>query len=128
MAFTSGLSGAESDSDFSVRIQLNEDVQTVLLYNRPGDDYEANKGDLWDFFLSNFSFSESCISLSDIQRVSIFLSGYDDDWNVETIVTIVGDSSNNNYQLLTHDFDVNCWIIDDSANGHFVLNFPGNNF
>ena len=124
MAFTSGLSGAGSQSDFSVRIQLNGDVRTVLLYNRPGDDYRANKGDLWDLFFSSFGFSERCISTSDIERVSIVGNEHDDDWSIETIVTLVGDSSDN-YQLLTHDFDVNRWLIDDS-NGYFVLNFHGN--
>ena len=128
MAFTSDLSGAGSDSQFSVRIQLNEDVQTVFLYDRPGVDYRANEGDLWYFLFSNLGFSERCISILDIERVSIIWSGHDDDadWNIETIVTLVGDLSNN-YQLLTHDFDVNRWIIGDSANGHFVLNFTGNN-
>ena len=126
MAFTSDLSGAGSDSEFSVRIQLNEDVQTVVLYNRPGDDHEANEGDLWYFLFSKLDFSEMCISLSDIERVSIVWSTGHEDWNIETIVTLVGDFSNN-YQLLTHDFDVNRWIIGDSANGRFVLNFAGNN-
>ena len=123
IAFTSGLSGAGSQSDFSVRIQLNKDVQTVLLYNRPGDDYRENKGDLWDIPFSSFGFSERCISISDIERMSIVGNEHDDDWSIETIVTLVGDSLDN-YQLLTHDFDVNRWLIGDS-NGHFVLNFHG---
>jgi hypothetical protein len=128
MAFTSGLSDAESDSDFSVQIQLNGDVRDLLLYNRQGNDFLANKGDLWDFLFSSFGFSESCIKISEIERVSIVQSGTEsDNWNIETIVTLVGDLSNN-YQVLTHDFVVNRWIDGNSTHGHFDLYFAGKNY
>ena len=95
MAFTSGLSGAGSDSAFSVEIQLNGEVRTSQLYNRPGNDFDDNKGDLWDLLFSSFSFSESCIKISEIERIAIVDSGIEsDDWNIETIVTLVDDSSN----------------------------------
>ena len=113
MAFTSGLSDAGSDSDFSVQNQLNGDVRTSILYNRPGNDYFPNKGDLWDLSFPLFGFSESCIKISEIERISIVDSGIElHDWNVETIGTVVGDLSNN-YQVVSNNFDVNRWI-----NGH----------
>ena len=130
MAFTSGLSGAGSDSDFSVEIQLNGEVRTSRLYNRPGNDFDYNKGDLWDWLFSSFGFSENCIKISEIERISIVDSGIEsDDWNIETIVTLVDDSSNN-YQILTHDVDVYHWINGrntDSEHRHFDLNFAGKN-
>ena len=89
MAFTSGLIDARSDSDFSVQIQLNGDVRTSILYNRPGNDYFSNKGDLWDLSFLSFGFSESCIKISEMSIVDSDIEL--DDWNVETIGTVVGD-------------------------------------
>ena len=121
-------SNAGSDSDFSVQIQLNGEVRTSLLYDRLGNDFQFNKGDLWELLFSSFGFSENCIKISEIERISIVDSGIEsDDWNIETIVTLVDDSSNN-YQVLTHDFDVNRWINGhntDSEHRRFDLNFAG---
>ncbi len=123
MAFTSGLSGAESQLAHGIQIQLNGDVQEVIFYNGPAVDYQANKGDMWRLSISSFGFSESCISVSEIERVSIIGSGLDD-WNIKTIVILVRDSAND-FQLLTHDFDVNRWISGDGADGRFDLKLAG---
>ena len=119
MAFTSGVSGASSDSNHGIQIQYNGTVKTMALYDRPGDDYMSNKGDLWELSLSG------CIKFRDIQRVSIVASG-NDGWNIESIVTLVSDSSN--IQVLTRNFDVNRWIDGDGAasHGQFDLTLPGN--
>ena len=124
MAFTSGLGGAESDTSHSIQIQLNGIVRTVTLYDSPGDDFVANKGDIWTIGLSSFGFSDSCIRIPEIQRVSIIASG-NDGWNIATIVTLVSDSSY--YQVLTEDFGVNHWIDGDSYSSQrrFDLNFAG---
>ena len=48
---------------------------------------------------------ESCIKISEIERMSIVDGCIEvDDWNVETTITLVGDLSNN-YQVLSDDFD-----------------------
>ena len=127
MAFTSGLGEAESDTSHSIQIQSNGVVRTLSLYDRPGDDFVANKGDIWDIGFSSFGFSDSCIRIPEIDRVSIVENG-NDGWNIGTIVTLVSDSSN--YQVLTQDFDVNRWIDGDdayTAHRRFDLNFAGKN-
>ena len=53
MAFTSDLSGASSDSSHSIQLQYNGAVKTMDLYDRPGNDYTLNKGDLWELSLSS---------------------------------------------------------------------------
>ena len=114
-----------SDTSHSVQLESNGVMQTRSLYNRPGDDYLTNKGDLWSFnFQSSFGFN--CIRISDIDRVSI-VENANDGWNIETIVTLVSDSSNR-LQVLTRDFDVNRWIDGDGAASHrrFDLSFAGN--
>ena len=119
IAFTSGQSGASSDTSHSIQLQYNGAVKTMDLYNRPGDDYLSNKGDLWELSLSS-----GCIKLSEVQRVSIVENG-NDGWNIGSIVTLVSDSTN--IQVLTEDFDVNCWIDGDSAASHkqLDLTLPG---
>ena len=127
MAFTSGLGEAESDISHSIQIQLNGVVRTLSLYDRPGDDFQANKGDIWDIGFSSFGFSDSCIRIPEIDRVSIVENG-NDGWNIGTIMTLVSDSRN--YQVLTQDFGVNRWIDGDDAypaHRRFDLNFAGKN-
>ena len=111
MAFTSNLKWANSDSSHKIELQYNGVVKTMALYNRPGDDYLLNKGDLWELSLSGWQ----CIRLPAIQRVSI-VPGGNDGWNIGSIVTLVSDSSN--VQLLTRDFNVNRWIDGDGASSH----------
>ena len=75
------------------------------LYDRPGDDYMSNKGDLWELNLSG------CIRLSELQKVSIVENG-NDGWNIGSIVTLVSDSTSK-IQVLTRNFGVNRWIDGD---------------
>ena len=116
MAFTSDLKWASSQSSHRIEIQYNGGVKTMDLYDRPGDDYMSNKGDLWELSLP----TSGCIRLSDVQKVSIVENG-NDGWNIGSIVTLVSDSRN--IQMLTRDFDVNRWIDGDGDASHrrFVL-------
>ena len=121
MGFTSNLWAAGSDTSHGIQIQYNTGaVRTMTLYDRPGDDYKPNKGDLWELSLSG----GHCIKLRDIIRVSIFEKG-NDGWNIESIVTLVSDSSN--IDVLTRDFHVNRWIDGNGASSHkqFDLTLPG---
>ena len=118
MAFTSGVSGANSDSSHSIQLQYNGVMKTMDLYDRPGDDYLSNKGDLWELSLSG------CIKFPEIQGVSVVENG-NDGWNIGSIVTLVSDSTN--IQVLTQDFDMNCWIDGDGSTSHkqLDLTLPG---
>ena len=82
----------------------------MALYDRPGDDYLRNKGDLWELSLSG------CVRLSEIHSVSIVEDG-NDGWNIESIVTLVGDPTNK-VQVLTQNFHVNRWIDGDGPSSH----------
>lgn len=95
-------------------------MRTFPFYDRPGDDLQSNKGDLWEFSLSG-----NCITLSAIQRVSIVADGTDG-WNIGSVVTLVRDPVGR-IQVLTRDFDANFWI--DTDNGydrpfHLTLSLP----
>ena len=125
IAFTSGITNGQSDTSHSIQLESNGVVQTVsLIYNRPGDDYQSHKGDLWSMRFSSFHFSDSCIRIPEIQRVSLVESG-NDGWNIQTIVTLV--SGSNRLQVLTQDFSVNRWIDGDRGASYrrFDLSFAG---
>ena len=125
IAFTSGIINGQSDTDHSIQLESNGVVRTVLLYNRPGDDYQSHKGDLWNMQFSSFHFSDSCIRISEIQRVSLVESS-NDGWNIQTIITLVSAGSNR-LQVLTQDFNVNRWIDGDRDLSYrrFDLSFAG---
>ena len=82
----------------------------MALYDRPGDDYLSNKGDLWELSLSG------CVRLTELQRVSIVENG-NDGWNIESIVTLVSDPTNK-IQVLTQNFHVNRLIDGDGDTSH----------
>lgn len=124
MAFTSGRDHAGSDDGHSVQIQLkNSDIQHVRLYDRPGDDMQKNKGDLWKIDFSKFGFSDSCIKKSKIKSVAITESS-NDGWNIESIATFIEDTAEG-LQILTQDFNVYRWIDGDGSASHrrFDLTF-----
>lgn len=115
MAFTSGVAHAGSDNGHSVQVRLSGgQTRHVRLYDRPGDDMLAHKGDLWKISFSSFGFSDSCIQIGEIQQVAI-TERSNDGWNIESIVTLVKDSSGG-VQTLTQDLDVYRWI---DGNDHY---------
>ena len=112
MAFTSGVRHGGSDAGHSVELQIHDHTRNLQLPDLPGDDYLSNKGDLWKLDISDFHFTESCITLSDIKRVSI-IERSNGGWHIESIATFVLDTINN-AQILTQDLDVNKWIDGDN--------------
>ena len=110
MAFTSNLKWAGSDTSHRIELRYNGGVKTMDLYDRPGDDYMPNKGDLWELSLSG------CIRVPELQSVSIVENG-NDGWNIESIVTLVSDSTKK-IRVLTRNFGVNQWIDGNGATSH----------
>lgn len=114
MAFTPNEPEANSGTVHSVEVEINQEEQQILtLPNLPGDDYLEHKGDLWKLSFSDFGFSDTCITIEEISRVSIIASGIDN-WIIESIVTFVL-YSNGGSQVLTQDFDVYRLIDVNSA-------------
>lgn len=127
MAFTSGVTHAGSDDSHEVSMRLvSGETQTVILPDRPGDDYLSHKGDLWKLsFVDNFRFSDTCVQLSEI--ASIALEEHSNDgWNIDSVVTFFRDDSStgNDFHLASVDMDVFQWIDGDDLQSHrrFELN------
>ena len=124
MAFTSDETRADAadDSGHAVEIMAAGDVRSIELYNRVGDDYSRNKGDLWKYDIASFNFPSGCVTISNIERVSIIESS-NDAWRIASIVTLVG--ADGSFKVLTKDLNVNRWIDGNSEDAYrsFELTF-----
>lgn len=70
-----------------------------------------HKGDLWKLNFTEFHFTNSCITIDDIERVYI-IEANDNGWRIDSIVTLVKDSSGG-VQVLTQDVERMIWIDGD---------------
>ena len=104
MAYTSNLSNAEAVTDHKISLQANGIVSIKYLPHLPANHYLSNKGDLWKLHLADFFEFTTCITIYDVQRISI-LQGSNDAWSIESIVTFaVVDQSN--WELTSADFKI----------------------
>jgi hypothetical protein len=111
MAFTSGIDNAGSDTSHIIEVQAAVQVRSLVLYDRPGDDMQKNKGDLWKIDFSDFQFTDGCITIGEISGASIVENG-NDGWNIDSIATLVRDNRGG-VEILTQDLDVFRWIDGD---------------
>ena len=111
MAYTSDLISAKADSSHRIKLQVNGSANTRILPNLPGDDYSPNRGDIWKLHLKDFFGFTSCITVNDIDHITI-LQGTNDGWNIESIVTFAVVSEY--WELTSADFNVFRWIDGDS--------------
>ena len=121
IAYTSNLSNARAVTDHKISLQANGIVSTKFLPNLPPNHYLSNKGDLWKLHLADFFEFTTCITIYDVQHISI-LQGSNDAWSIESIVTFaVVDQSN--WELTSADFKILQWIDEnsDEANEEFTL-------
>ena len=86
IAFTSGSKNSGSDHSPYLFLDLtNHDEGYVRFYNRPGDDMQKNKGDLWKFDISSFEINNrDCVKKSEINKVTIHNGG---DWGISSVLT-----------------------------------------
>ena len=111
MAFTSGEDKADSDTSHIIEVQTIGQVRNLVLYDRPGDDMQKNKGDLWKINFSDFDFTDGCITIGKISGASIIKNG-DDGWNIDSVVTLVKDDRGG-VEVLTQDLDKFRWVDGD---------------
>ena len=112
MVYTSNLSNAGAVTDHKISLEANGIVSIKCLPNLPANDPLSNKGDLWKLHLADFFEFTTCITIYDVQHISI-LQGSNDAWSIESIVTFaVVDQSN--WELTSADFKILQWINENS--------------
>ena len=120
MAYTSDVPEAGSNFFHRIRLQVNGSTSTRFLPELPGDDFSPKRGDIWKLSLTDFFEFTGCITINDIDHISV-LQGSFDGWNIESIVTFAVVSEY--WELTSADFNVFQWIDGDSEEEHreFVL-------
>ena len=113
MGFTSGRSGAGSDNSAYLFLDLtNHEDGYVKFPDNPGDDYVANKGDLFQIRITDFKFKLNCVRKCDINKVVIH-NGGNDGWHIASVVTMLNYGSY--YSLLTVNIGLNDWVDGNGA-------------
>ena len=112
MAFTSGVASADvvDENGHSVELRTANETRSLTLYDRPGDDYFAHKGDMWKLPISDFHFTDPCITFPKLQGVALLEHSFDG-WQVESVVTFLRAGSE--YEVFTTDIEVNEGIFID---------------
>ena len=64
MPVKAGIDDAGSDTSHIIEVQTIGQVRKLVLYDRPGDDMQKNKGDLWKIDFSDFHFTDGCITMT----------------------------------------------------------------
>ena len=129
------MKNAGSDNSAYIEVELqNSWKRTVKLYDRVGNDYYPNKGDLWKIQASAFKLIlfrqhcafklwgrchhipvPRCFEKNDIKSVTL-VTGGKDGWNIDSVVTYL--RINDNYQVLSQNFNVFRWLDTDNTPSH----------
>ena len=107
MAYTSDLREAGSDASPTISLQVNGSARARLLPDLPGNDFSPNRGDIWKLHLTDFFGFTGCVTMNDIDHISI-LGDDTDGWNIDSIVTFAVVSEH--WELTSADFNVFQWI------------------
>ena len=116
MAFTSGIRHAGSSGQHIFRFQAKGFNSTKLLPDLPKQDYEEQKGDLWKLSIKDFFGFTTCITIYDIENISI-IAGSTDGWNIESIVTFAV-VNRTTWRQVSADYNVYEWIDLNSGADH----------
>ena len=85
----------------------------MRLYDLPGNEFERAKGDLWEFEVDDFEFSEPCVSTAAITHVTIKPDTSDGDGiYIKDVFTWVRSGAAS--EMLTADYDINAWLDGDT--------------
>ena len=90
-----------------MELQVGEEIKSVTLPELPGEEFVTNKGDLWRINLSDFGFTDTCITKGDVQRITL-VEGGNDGWLIDSVVTFL--RTEDSFTLLSSDIDVSRWI------------------
>ena len=115
MAFTSNLRYSGSNKQHQIRVVAKGLISTKTLPDLPKGNFESKTGDLWRLEMEDFFNFTTCITINDIQSISI-VAGSTDGWNIDSIVTYAVIDSEC-WQLMSTDYNVDQWIDDSDVKG-----------
>ena len=128
-ATTSGDDSAGTDGAIRFGLKYKGVEVTLELYDRSGDDFEKDDGDLWYYNMDEFEFFfGSCVIFGDIEKVS-FVEDTDDGWKIAdgyVTVEIKESDTSSKYALLAGEYPIEEWIDGNSGPGYYTLPLSNN--
>lgn len=118
-ATTSGDTNAGSDGTFIISVTYNGQTKQKTLYNRPGNDYQRNDGDLWYYNMDEFGF-EGCVEFGDIQDVR-FVADTNNGWKIGDAYITAALKDSGKYALLAGDYPAEVWVDGNSGTGYYSV-------
>ena len=113
LSYTSDLKNSQSKTDHNITLVAEGTRSSQTLPDLPNGNFERVRGlgDLWKLDIKVFFGFDSCITLDDIECISI-VADSTDGWNIGSIVTFA--VTDNCQEQISGDYSVNEWIdIDD---------------
>ena len=111
MAVTSDVYNSQSKTDHNITVMAKGLTSTIRLPDLPNGNFEKGVGDLWKLDIkTDFKFT-TCITLCDIQSISIIPDSIDA-WNIGSIVTFAsvdGDC----WEMVSADYNIDQWVDGD---------------
>ena len=113
MAVTSDVYNSQSKTDHNITVMAKGIASTIRLPDLPNGNFEKGVGDLWKLDIkTDFKFT-TCITLCDIQSISI-IPDSNDAWNIGSIFTFAavdGDC----WEMVSADYNIDQWVDGDGA-------------
>ena len=121
MAYTSDLHNSQSTTQHQIRLQAKGIGSTQILPDLPNGNFEQETADQWKLGIKDFFHFNSCITLNDIESITI-IQGSNDGWNIGSIATFAVTDSEC-WELISSDYSINQWVDGDGFEQHkeFVL-------
>ena len=115
-AFTSDVLYSEFNTSHNIAVLAKGIQSTIKLPDLPRGKFQKGVGDFWKLSIeSDFGFT-TCITLYDIQSISI-VGASDNGWNIGSISTFAAVSSDC-WECLSADYNVDRWIDGDGDDEH----------
>ena len=108
LAFTGENQNSVTSDPPYIELRVGGEVGAVQLPLVTGLEFERNKGDLWELYLAQFEFTDTCIKQRDIDGVAV-VEGGTDGWQIGSIATLLQDEDGS-FALLSNDIGVDVWI------------------
>ena len=114
MAYTSDVRNSQSNTRHNITILAKGLESIQILPDLPKGNFETEVADQWKLDMQNFFDFKTCITLDDIEGISIKANS-DDAWNIGSIVTFAVSDNDCNEQI-SADYSIDQWIDGNGAN------------
>ena len=108
IAITAATQNSRTTDPPFLEMTVGSEVKSLQLQMMSGNEFQRGKGDVWNFDMAEFGFSQSCIEVGDVDGLAL-VEGGTDGWKIASVVTLVTDDDGQ-VSLLSSDTGADRWI------------------